>query len=96
MGEASLQCWRGGAGRTNLPAKGEVSTRSDEGECLEKKRDKNRNWGSTHAQGVEGKSGVRQEWPEGEVRIDPDKHLSYQASRSAWRVEDGNEGTHAE
>lgn len=27
----------GGAGRTNLPAKGEVSTRNDEGECLEKR-----------------------------------------------------------
>lgn len=39
MGEASLQCWggEGGTGRTNLPAKGEVSTRSDEGECLEKR-----------------------------------------------------------
>lgn len=38
MGEASLQRWWGdGAGRTNLPAKGAVNTRSDEGECLEKR-----------------------------------------------------------
>lgn len=30
------------------------------------------------------------------MRIDPDRHLSHQVSRSAWRVEDGNEGTQAE